>query len=331
MIPPKNTASDYEREMHVFEAGPKIKAWFFDVHSRCPVWARKWEKALSTLRSSGVVTYRGHSLLMDQNRVFSQTKDGVKNYLGVIGESETKTKNTYEKAFLWCHQDTLALISNMPRALDYPNRASFSYIKKILPLFYPHDVEWGKAVLEYVGNEERKLKSNKKTNTEFLPRLLSERKAALVLVRGESGAWTTREGVELNVVLQRGNAWRAQMIEVMTKIPSLCRIEIPFSLDFQEATTIAQEISQVLNGKHPLIKEVRKEGHKWNLAFRRIQGMGFNGCFDVATQTIVVDPRHLESMKHEFCHWLLGHEVNARNKKLSICENEVHTLENEIF
>ena len=103
-------------------------------------------------------------------------------------------------------------------------------------------------------------------------------------------------------------------------------------MDYTGAAKVAHEVQQALTGSNRVVVRARNEGRTWSLAIRRIQSMGLHGCFDVATQTVIVDPRHIQTLKHELCHWLLGHEVEVFDtQQLEAREKEVDGLMKRLF
>lgn len=309
----------------------KIKTWLQDVYKQCPSWEKRWVRFILELETSGKASYRGYSVFLKDNTLHMKGKGGLHHTFFGHLNSQINKEDLYDKIFLHCHNDIATLLEAAPLVLEN-SQVQYKQMEKLLLLCWPVDPFWEKAVLSFLNEKEAGLTKSNREQPQFLPRLLSERRQGLILSK-EMDTWATQKGASLPLVLGRSNQKRRAMLEAMTNISSLTKIEIPFALDYEKVLEVVTQIGQVLNGDHKLVKKARKEKRTWRLAFRRIQGMGFCGCFDVATQTIIVDPRHIESMKHEFCHWLLGHKITIEkdSAKLRKAEEEVHVLEKELF
>ena len=59
------------------------------------------------------------------------------------------------------------------------------------------------------------------------------------------------------------------------------------------------------------------------MAIRRIKRLGARGLYDQASQTVIVDPRHPETLLHELAHWALEHDHMTAHTQ---AEEEVEAL-----
>lgn len=233
---------------------------------------------------------------------------------------------------LFCsyHHRIAALVDALPHAPSV-NALALQSLERVLLAQFPTDDAWRKAIRHRVGLVRARGKTRKHSGV-YWPRILAERRSALVLKRQPDGAWASRKGAAAVQVLAQSGADRRHFLQTLMEIPGLQRIEIPLFMDFKGAPAVAIEIKRALASRTTLAMAARKEGRTWNLALRRIRSMGLNGCFDAAGQTVIVDPRHVESMKHEVSHWLLGHGVGRSGAgEMEQKEKEVEALLKRLF
>lgn len=228
------------------------------------------------------------------------------------------------------YQHLASLIDAMPHAQAMGGSALES-IERVLVAQFPLDPAWKQAIRHRAGLSRSKEKS-RKHGAAYLPRILAARRNAVVLIRNELGAWQSQKNAKASQVLEKSGEARRAFLETLMGIPSLVRIEIPTQMDFTGAASIATEVQQALATQVNVAQTAKKEGRSWSLALRRIQSMGLKGCFDSASQTVIVDPRHLQSLKHEVCHWLLDHGIDTHDRKNFLTrEREVETLTEKLF
>lgn len=234
------------------------------------------------------------------------------------------------KAFFQHYHYLAQLIDAMPVAYAVSTSA-LKNLEQVLVAQFPMDPAWKNAVRHRSGMIRSKDKP-RKHGAAYLPRILAERRNAVVIIRNPEGEWQSQKSVKAAQILFQSGQERRAFLETLMSIPSLKRIEIPAIMDFTGAAAVAAEVRDALAGQNQATTDARKIGRNWNLALRRIRSMGLNGCFDSATQTVIVDPRHMESMKHEVCHWLLDHGTEAHTeKRFSYREGEAENLEKELF
>lgn len=142
--------------------------------------------------------------------------------------------------------------------------------------------------------------------------ILAPRKDVWLATKNSKGVWVMSDGRTLSKFRTDGPDHRSALWHAATKLPGLVGVEIPTKhlgrLAWTEAFLRAQAW---LDTDHPLIKAARATGNTWRLALRRTEKYGIRGLFDPATQTVVVDPRHPETLTHELAHWVLGHSVST--------------------
>lgn len=232
--------------------------------------------------------------------------------------------------FFESYHHLASLVDAMPHAHDAGDSA-FQSMERVLVAQFPIDPAWKNAIRHRAGLIRSKDKS-RKHGAAYLPRILAERRNAVVLIRNHEGVWHSQKNAKASQVLRQSSDVRREFLETLMNIPSLQRIEIPQHMDFSGAAPIAIEVKHALATQTKVAMAARKQGRTWGLALRRIQSMGLNGCFDAASQTVIVDPRHLESMKHEVCHWLLNHGIETEDRKrFSDREIETEALTEKIF
>lgn len=232
--------------------------------------------------------------------------------------------------FLDSYHHLASLIDAMPHA-HAAGGSAFQSMERVLVAQFPIDPAWKNAIRHRAGLIRSKDKS-RKHGSAYLPRILAERRNAVVLIRNKAGDWHSQKSAKASQVLRQSSDDRRAFLESLMGISSLQRIEIPQHMDFAGAAAIAIEVKHALATQTQVAMAARKHGRTWGLALRRIQSMGLNGCFDAASQTVIVDPRHLESMKHEVCHWLLEHGIETEDRKrFSDREIETEALAEKIF
>lgn len=299
-----------------------ILEWLFNLHTSCPVWLSDWERALEELSNTGRSTYRGRDLeaTNDGTRI-SPLPDSSFNKKGV-------TAPNLHCLFCCCHADISAMVNAMGKPETHSEfRAS---LKDILLTQFPHDKAWTKAIRHKFGiiNAKEKRRAH---DSAIYPRILAERRHSLVLIK-QNGEWKTRKGMPLESVLSNSHDHRKTFINLMVRMPGLTRIEIPTNMDFEAAIPPAEQTLKALLSRNHTAARARRMKLEWEFAIRRIRGMGLKGCFDPATQSVIVDPRHMDTLRHEICHWLLGHEIGRQSKSArQKAEEEVHALMKKLF
>lgn len=282
---------------------------FQNIFERCPTWRMAWTRVLSSLSRSGASQYRTFEL--------SQTGDcvmGAQNGVRVFVVNSGDHRTLFER----CHHDLLSLLqvfANMP--------AKSSKIEQVLLWHWPIDQAWKDAIASVAPP----VYSSTFVSARYLPRLLSERKHATI-VEQTNNTWKTKKGVALEKMLRLSSENKRHTLEMLMGLPKIAAIEFSSSLDFDCLMPIANTLTKGLATQRA--KKLWKHNPSWSLAFRRIQGMGLKGCFDAASQTIIVDPRHVDTLIHEVCHWLLGHEVNTRQGQ-RVEEQQVDKLIHQVF
>ena len=282
---------------------------FYNLFERCPTWRLAWTRALSSLFGSGTSQYRTFVLSQTDDRVIG-TQNGARMFV--------VNRNDHHTLFEHCHHDLLSLLrvfSNMP--------AKSSQIEQALVWHWPVDQAWKDAIASIAPS----VSSSSFVSARYLPRLLSERKHATI-VEQTNNTWKTKKGVALEKMLRRSSENKRNTLEMLMDLPKIASIEFSSSLDFDCLMPIANTLTKGLATQRA--KKLWKHNTSWSLAFRRIQGMGLKGCFDAASQTIIVDPRHVDTLIHEVCHWLLGHEVNTRQGQ-RVEEQQVDKLIHQVF
>lgn len=288
-----------------------------DIHAKCPVWMQQWKRASQLLETTGKAQYRGFHLL--------KIKDSV--LVSLSGENY-RTIQSHEALFSLCHTDVAVMLDALKKSST--NDDFRDHLCKILLAQFPHDKAWTQMIRHRVGIIKAREK-RRAHDSATQPRLLAERRHSLVLIKTK-GVWHTRKGVPLDRVLVNSQEHRRIFIELLTKMPGLIRIEIPTGMDFAAAIPAAERTLAALTSRNHTAAKVRRINLEWCFAIRRIRGMGLKGCFDPATQTVIVDPRHMDSLGHEVCHWMLGHDVgNLSKQDREMAEKEVHQLMKRLF
>lgn len=285
-----------------------INTLVWNIHNHCPAWRMQWQRALTTLYKKRCHFYRHFDVTLVKNSVIVSTSYDQHIFLSKLNEKEL---------FFICHRDIVDLFGTFMRMTK--NGTSSSLIERVLINQWPTDRMWVNAIRQLVQS------TYYNPSARYLPRLLAERKKALVLERTDD-TWVSTKGLSLDKLFKKSDGIQRRAFELLLSLPMLCKIEIPFALDYEQFLPILQTIHQSIQA-HP---EMFTNTTPWQLSFRRIQGMGLNGCFDAASQTIIIDPRALHTLTHEFCHWLLGHGIHTA-RDIHIQEQQVDTLLQTVF
>lgn len=297
----------------------------WELYPRCPRWQAKWEAAVAGVSRKDRTSYRGYTI--------TRTKDGVSVSMPGAGAWATRVimgEVAPKALFGACHADLALMVDTLAHARNKDVKM-LAGLEKVLLAQFPGDAAWEQAIRHRVGMLRATGKC-RKHDAAIYPRILAERRNALVLIKGHKGQWETKKGSSVDRVLLASGADRRKALFVLMGLPGLRRIELPTNLNFEQMLVVAEKLSVALKGRHPLVVSARKGERQWSLAVRRIQSMGLNGCFDAASQAIIVDPRHLDSACHELCHWLIGHDVAAPNVgDMRKIERQVHRLEDCLF
>lgn len=139
-----------------------------------------------------------------------------------------------------------------------------------------------------------------------------------------SGQWMIHDGRHLEKFIQHGNWGRKLLWSSLIKMPCLTRTELPTKhLGHESWATAVAQAGQFLNSNQREVRQALCSGRTWGLAIRRIKRLGLRGLFDPDTQTVIVDPRHPDTLLHELAHWVLNH--NHRFEPIQ-AERQVHAL-----
>lgn len=280
-------------------------SYFLETAQHCPTWMLTWKRVITSLTKNTPCCYRSWTLTSTNNMVTGVLR-GERSFTVAINDP---------LLFLYCHED-LHRVWNV-----YFKNPKNQLVKKLLLHQWPADPVW-KQEIETIEQNFTQFS----ISSRYLPRLLAERKQALILYK-QQNCWVNRNGTEFKNLLNKNSKTKQKTLLLLTQLPLLEKIEIPPYLDWNTLSSIVCDLLKGL--KKPLIQDLLK-GHKhWSLAFRRIEGMGFKGCFDAASQTVIVDPRHLDTLKHEVCHWILGHDIDTYS--VLDKEKEVEQLLQTIF
>lgn len=283
---------------------PTTFRWLYALKDLCPEWTAQWE---------------------------CLTARGVTDLANDLAEDDSPSHADDFALFCQQHQRLATLVDALAHA-HTQGEAMLQRLERVLIAQFPLDKAWRDAIQHRTSLLRARQKS-RKHGAAYLPRILAERRNALVLVREKDGIWRTRKGAPAEQGLKQSGAARRAFLQALMRIPSLTRIEIPLTMDFTGAEAIAADVRRALASRHSMAVAARKANRTWALALRRIQSMGLKGCFDAASQTVIVDPRHLDSLKHEICHWLLEHGVDVprTGEHIQAHEQQVHALMQELF
>ena len=299
---------------------PEETLW--NIFCQCPGWKSKWRRMIEGLQNGKNSDYR-HFNFVVQIKFITVTSRQNQSVFSINIDW-----NQFD-LFIKCHSDILFLLETYYKTKKMSLTSHF--LKSALLTQWPTDSAWHNFVK---SDTCLSLAFNTPFSHRYLPRLLAERKQALVLIFNDN-KWCDKNGAALKDVLKISKIERQKVIRLLTNIPTLTQIELPNFLtlsDYSRLLSVLRKVKKGLKSEHHLITQAVADGKKWKLAFRRIQGMGFNGVFDSVMQTVIVDPRHMESITHELCHWLLGHgdnlveRQNNQNKEM-----DVHILETKLF
>lgn len=137
------------------------------------------------------------------------------------------------------------------------------------------------------------------------------------------GSWHIQDGRSLDKFIQHGGEGRRRLWTALADTPCLDGVELPTKHLGQEAWAGAViEAKHFLEADHPKIRNAVDSGKVWRLAIRRIKRLRVRGLFDPDTQTVIVDPRHPETLLHEVAHWVCGH-----NYQIDPMEAEIEASE----
>lgn len=294
-----------------------VSQWLIATYNRCPVWQRSWGLALAQLRSSGKAIYRGRPVTRAD-----LLADCAKAY-----PSQVPYLNQEQALFLGAHLNLISLVNCLSQDIPEEQR---ELVGRLL-LASNSDQAWERAVrhrIKMLGVAKSRSHGSP-TNVGGLSRALFTRKDSHVFLRTHQG-WQTRKGSAMSRVLATSAPTRRRALSLLIRLPGLVSIELPREMKFSVLLRVARQIKADLSSGHPLVEKAMQERREWNLAVRRIQFSGLQGLFDPATQTLIVDPRHLCAIRHELCHWLLGHDVRVATPQGQDPELEVHQLETEL-
>ena len=304
--------------------------WLWEVHQQVPVWQQQWRRAVKQLQQQGRTRYRG--IWIEREEALEQTNSvrlatsiysGNPYGLGKVNTGEVAVLSpSNPELFLAVHGDLVGLVDSLKGAA---RQGQMPVVLNVLLGQWPNQDAWVRAVRHRAAMAKAGLTS--KEPGRGWERILKERKNSLGLEKGKGGEWRTRNGGNLSQVFQSSTPSRQNAIRALTRLPGVVAIELPRHLKFTVVLKVARTLRGILHSNHPAVTQALDEGRTWCLAVRPIQMMGVKGCFDPATQTVIVDPRHLESAAHELCHWLLGHEPQWSSvESFHKAESEVESL-----
>lgn len=297
------------------------------VYRKCPSWRGRWAEVRSELNASGATTYRGWRLALTSEGILL---DHARYPGGVMPPWDDKSDGG--PLFERCHQDLIDALAALAPALR-ADRPLFDRLVRELALHWPSDPAWTAALHHRVATiEALAYRRNPGDGQGLHPKLLAPRRESLQLHRVDRGRWQSAGGVAGEVIMAQGHPDRQAALATLMHLPGLVAIELPPRLDYSVVRLLARDLERVSQSSSPVVKHALQQGRTWRLAIRRIQGLGFNGCFDAPSQTLIVDPRHLISVRHEFCHWVLNHGVKKESETShEDPEAQVHRLEEELF
>ena len=311
------------RKSHRRDAG----VWLWKVHQDIPVWKHQWRRAINHMRCQGRARYRG--VWIEKNEVLERTLarqgNAEQNQIRPApfgGSTGVVLSPSNPDLFLTVHSDLVGLVSSLPGAA---REGGMSLVLEILLGQWPNEQAWTKAVRHRAAMIKTGM--TPKEVGRGWERILRERKSSLVLAKRPSGEWRTRKDGSLKQVLESSTLSRQKAIKALIRLPGMVSLEMPRQLRFTVVLKVARSLRKVLRSDHPLVTQALSSGRTWGLAVRTIHSLGVKGCFDPATQTVIVDPRHLDTAIHELCHWLLGHEPQwASQESFQRAESEVDAL-----
>lgn len=278
----------------------------WEMFPQCPTWTLAWQRTLDALHSKGSSCYN-HLLLRKENGCVVARKNGDVVFC--------VTDNNPQLLFVQCHQSLAALWD-----LFVKLNGQCPLLRQSLLSTWRTDKVWCETIRSMHAPD---------VSSRYLPRLLAERKHALVLSK-TNGEWRTRKDRPATQVLNASSEKKRQALQMLMDLPLLNKIEMPRVFDYHELLPVLNTLNDGLKSAYVIDHALTAKRTPWTLAFRRVQGMGFKGCFDAASQTIIVDPRHMETLLHEVCHWLLGHEIHV-GKSLATEEDQVENLLKTVF
>lgn len=137
---------------------------------------------------------------------------------------------------------------------------------------------------------------------------LHRRKDTWVGTKTQRGVWTLSDGRDLAAFVKRGLDDRGGFWNTITALPGIIEVETPTKhMGYGAWGEVVKKAHILLDSQHPAVRQAKGEARTWKLAIRRIKRLGARGLYDQATQTVIVDPRHPETLLHELAHWILGH------------------------
>ena len=167
-----------------------------------------------------------------------------------------------------------------------------------------------------VENGDRRLKGDQIA--------LKRRNDSWVGTRAEGGTWTLNDGRELAAFIARGKPERGAFWEALTALPGIVEMEVPNKhMGYTAWVEAIDQAQRLLTCQHPAVRRALTSGRAWKLAIRRIKRLGARGLYDQASQTVIVDPRHPETLLHELAHWALEHDHMTEHSQ---AEDEVEAL-----
>ena len=273
----------------------------WEIFPHCPTWTLAWQRTLDSLHTNGSSCYNHLSLFKENGCVVARQN----------GEVVFCVKdNNPQLLFAQCHQRLAALWDVFVKI-----KGQCPMLRQSLLSVWRTDKVWCQTIRSLHTAD---------VSTRYLPRLLSERKHALVLHK-TNDEWRTRKNRPAKQVINASLDDKRQALEMLMDLPLLRKIEIPKVFDYDQLLPVLNTLKNGLKSTYAIDHALAAKCTPWSLAFRRVQGMGFKGCFDAASQTIIVDPRHMNTLLHEFCHWLLGHDIHV-GKSLTTEEDQVEHL-----
>ena len=216
-------------------------------------------------------------------------------------------------------QSTLiTLIETLPRLLqDRPNM--FHTTVNLLKAQHPSET-W-KAAIQRRANMMRR--DQNRSNLRGNHILLAPRKNTWSAMRSHD-RWMMSSGGTLDDFLTTSRWQRKRLVGACIQLHGIQSFEFPMChLGLNTWANALHAAKRWLNCDHPILKQARSRGLRWNLAVRRIKRLRVRGVYDCNTQMVVVDPRHPETLIHELAHMVLGH---TNDTPLQQAENEVDEL-----
>ena len=291
--------------------------WLFSVHQKCPVWRAQFRRFYQNLCQDKKATYRHFAVFLSGQHSFI-----------VEGQKGNASHLTQRNLFWALHGD----IEDLLKALSQDeNTVSLEVAQSLLSSLWP-DKAWKVALVQRVG-AIRGAKNRKERVFSTLRPLVFARRTDSLLLQRKNNTWHTEKGTKLESIIKRSRYSKAEALKVLSQLPGLSSMEIPKGkLKWSYILREAKNLRRALRSKNAYVKTFLAQENEWHVAFRRLHKMGLNGCFDCVTNTIIVDPRSFETLKHEFCHMVLGHNLELSEKKATEAfEYEACRLESLLF